>query len=306
MDRLEAMEYFIAAVETGSFSAAGRQLNVPLPTVSRKVADLETHLNTQLLVRSTRKLALTEAGASYLAACKRILDQVEEAESQAAGDHSVPRGGLKITAPIVFGRLYVVPVVTAFLAEFPEINVYLTLSDRTLDLVDEHVDLAVRTGMLSDTTLVATKVGEIRRVVCGSPAYFSAHGTPKTLDDLAKHMCVTYTALASGSTWIFNPRDGKPSRGVRPQCRLKINTAEAAIDAAISGIGVTNVLSYQIVKPVSEGKLSLILQDFEPEPTPVNIIYARQALLPLKIRLFIDFAVSHLRKSLDDDLARLR
>jgi DNA-binding transcriptional LysR family regulator len=306
MDRLEAMEYFVAAVEAGSFSAAGRQLNVPLPTVSRKVADLEAHLDTQLLVRSTRKLALTEAGASYLAACKRILDQVEESESQAAGDHSVPRGGLKITAPIVFGRLYVVPVVTAFLAEFPEISAYLTLSDRTFDLVDEHIDLAVRTGMLSDSTLMATKVGEIRRVVCGSPTYFSAHGTPKTLDDLAKHMCVTYTALASGSTWIFNPRDGKPSRGVRPQCRLKINTAEAAIDAAISGVGVTNVLSYQVVKPVSEGKLSLILQDFEPEPTPVNIIHARQALLPLKIRLFIDFAVSHLRKSLDDDLAKLR
>lgn len=305
MDRLEAMEYFVAAVEAGSFSAAGRQLNVPLPTISRKVADLEAHLNTQLLVRSTRKLALTEAGVSYLAACKRILDEVEEAESHAAGEYSVPRGVLTITAPIVFGRLYVVPLVTAFLAEYPEINVYLTLSDHTLDLVDEHVDLAVRTGMLPDSTLVATKVGEIRRVVCGSPAYFSAHGTPKTLDDLAKHMCVTYTALASGMTWVFNPRDGKPSRGVRPLCRLKINTAEAAIDAAIAGVGVTNVLSYQVVRPVSEGKLSLILQDFEPEPTPVHIVHARQALLPLKLRLFVDFAVSRLRKSLDDDLAKL-
>ncbi|CAN7755578.1 LysR family transcriptional regulator [Rhizobium sp. LjRoot258] len=306
MDRLEAMEYFIAAVEAGSLSAAGRQLNVPLPTVSRKVADLEAHLNTQLLVRSTRKLALTEAGVSYLAACKRILDEVDEAESQAAGEHNVPRGGLTITAPIVFGRLYVVPVVIAFLAKFPQINVYLTLSDHTLDLVDEHVDLAIRTGALSDNTFVATKVGEICRVVCGSPAYFSAHGTPKTLDDLAKHMCVTYTALASGSTWIFNPRDGKPSRGIRPQCRLKINTAEAAIDAAIAGVGVTNVLSYQVVKAVSEGKLSIILRDFEPEPAPVHIIHARQALLPLKIRLFIDFAVLYLRKSLDDDLAMLR
>ena len=162
-------------------------MNVPLPTVSRKVADLEAYLNTQLLVRSTRKLALTEAGVSYLAACKRILDQVDEAESQATGEHSVPRGTLAITAPIAFGRLHVVPVVNAFLAEFPQINISLTLSDHTLDLVDEHVDLAVRMAMLSDRTLVATKVGEIRRVVCGSPAYFSVHGTPKTLDDLAKH-----------------------------------------------------------------------------------------------------------------------
>jgi DNA-binding transcriptional LysR family regulator len=306
MDRFEAMEYFVAAVESGSFSAAGRRLNVPLPTISRKIADLEAHLNTQLLVRSTRKLALTEAGTSYLGACRRILDQVGEAESQASGEYRVPRGVLSITAPIVFGRLYVVPVVTAFLAEYPEINVYLTLSDHTLDLVDEHVDLAVRMGMLSDSTLVATKVGEIRRIVCGSPAYFSAHGTPKTLDDLAEHMCITYTALASGMTWVFNPRNGKPSRGIRPLCRLRINTAEAAIDAAVAGVGVTNVLSYQVVRPVSEGKLSLVLQDFEPEPTPVHIVHAGQALLPLKLRLFVDFAVSRLRKSLDDDLAQLR
>ncbi|WP_157016826.1 LysR family transcriptional regulator [Mesorhizobium xinjiangense] len=305
MDRLEAMEYFVAAVEAGSFSAAGRQLNVPLPTISRKVADLEAHLKTQLLVRSTRKLALTEAGVNYLAACRSILDQVGEAESQAAGEYSIPRGVLTITAPIVFGRLYVVPIVTAFLAKFPEISIYLTLSDHTLDLVDEHIDLAIRTGMLPDNAFVATKVGEIRRVVCGSPAYFSTHGTPKTLDDLAKHMCITYTALASGMTWVFDPRDGKPSRGVRPMCRLKINTAEAAIDAAIAGIGVTNVLSYQVAMPVSEGKLSLILQDFEPEPTPVHIVHGRQALLPLKLRLFVDFAASRLRKSLDDDLAKL-
>lgn len=305
MDRLEAMEYFVAAVEAGSFSAAGRRLNVPLPTISRRVADLEAHLKTQLLVRSTRKLALTEAGINYLAACRSILDQVGEAEAQAAGEYSIPRGVLTITAPIVFGRLYVVPIVTAFLAKFPEISIYLTLSDHTLDIIDEHIDLAIRTGALTDSALVATRVGEIRRVVCGSPAYFSAHGTPKTLDDLAKHMCVTYTALASGMTWVFDPRDGKPSRGIRPICRLKINTAEAAIDAAIAGIGVTNVLSYQVVKPVSEGKLSVILQDFEPEPTPVHIIHARQALLPLKLRLFVEFAASRLRKSLDDDLAIL-
>jgi DNA-binding transcriptional LysR family regulator len=306
MDRLEAMEYFVAAVEAGSFTAAGRQLNVPLPTVSRKVADLEAHLNTQLLVRSTRKLALTEAGVSYLAACKRIIDQVDEAESQAAGEHNIPCGGLKITAPIVFGRLHVVPVASAFLAEFPQINIHLTLSDHALDLVDKHIDLAVRMGTLSDGTLVATKVGEIRRIVCGSPAYFAAHGTPKTLDDLAKHMCITYTALAAGMTWIFNPRDGSPSRGVRPTCRLKINTAEAAIDAAIAGVGITNVFSDQVVKPVSERKLSLILQDFEPEPTPVHIVHPRQALVPLKMRLFVDFAVSLLRRSLDADLAKLR
>jgi DNA-binding transcriptional LysR family regulator len=304
MDRLEAMSILVAAAEAGSFSAAGRQLGVPLPTISRKVADLEAHLNTQLLVRSTRKLSLTKAGLAYVAACKRILEQVDEAESRASGEYTVPRGTLAMTAPIVFGRLHVVPVVNEFLARFPEINIYLTLSDHTISIVDEHIDLAVRVGALHDSTLVATKVGEIRRVVCGSPDYFAAHGVPKTPDDLADHMCVTFTALASGMAWIFNPR-GKATKSVRPHCRLKINTAEAAIDAAIAGVGVTNVLSYQVARAVAAGKLRLILEDHEPDPIPVRLVHAGQAILPLKLRRFTEFAASRLRKSLAADLAKL-
>jgi DNA-binding transcriptional LysR family regulator len=304
MDRLEAMSILVSCTEAGSFSAAGRQLGVPLPTISRKVADLEAHLNTQLLVRSTRKLALTEAGVAYVAACKRILEQVDEAESQASGEYTVPRGTLVMTAPIVFGRLHVVPVVSDFLAKFAQINVHLTLSDQTLNLVDDHIDLAVRVGSLPDSTLVATKVGDIRRVVCGSPAYFDAHGIPKTPEDLAEHMCVTFTALASGMTWMFNTPDG-PVRGVRPQCRLKINTAESAIDAAIAGIGVTNVLSYQIARSIAEGKLKVVLTDYEPDPMPVHLVHSGQALMPLKTRSFMEFAASRLRRSLATDLAQL-
>jgi DNA-binding transcriptional LysR family regulator len=304
MDRLEAMSILVTSAEAGSFSAAGRQLGVPLPTISRKVADLEAHLNTQLLVRSTRKLSLTEAGLAYVAACKRILEQVDEAESQASGEYTVPRGTLAMTAPIVFGRLHVVPVVNEFLARFAQINVHLTLSDHTINIVDEHIDLAVRVGALPDSTLVATKVGEIRRVVCGSPDYFAAHGVPKTPDDLADHMCVTFTAMASAMTWIFNPR-GKAAKGVRPYCRLKINTAESAIDAAIAGVGVTNVLSYQVARAVAAGKLRLILQDYEPDPIPVHLVHAGQAILPLKLRRFTEFAASRLRKSLAADLAKL-
>ena len=179
MDRLEAMSFLVASAEAGSFSAAGRRLGVPLPTISRKIADLEAHLKTQLLVRSTRRLSLTEAGTAYIAACKRILEQVDEAESQAAGEYTVPRGTLTMTAPVVFGRLHVVPIVNEFLAKFPQINVHLTLSDYTISLVDEHIDLAVRVGALPDSTLVAMKVGEIRRVVCGSPAYLAATARPK-------------------------------------------------------------------------------------------------------------------------------
>jgi DNA-binding transcriptional LysR family regulator len=304
MDRLEAMSILVASVEAGSFSAAGRQLGVPLPTISRKIADLEAHLNTQLLVRSTRRLALTEAGVAYVSACKHILEHVDEAESQASGEFTIPRGTLVMTAPIVFGRLHVLPVVNDFLAKFAQINVYLTLSDRTLNLVEEHIDLAARVGALPDSTLVATKVGEIRRVVCGSPAYFAAHGTPKTPEELVHHMCVTFTALASGMTWIFNPRGGQ-SRGVRPLCRLKINTAESAIDAAVAGVGVTNVLSYQIARQVSEGRLRVVLQDYEPEPIPVHLVHAGQALVPLKMRRFIEFAAPRLRRSLAADLAQL-
>ena len=219
MDRLEAMSFLVASAEAGSFSAAGRRLGVPLPTISRKIADLEAHLKTQLLVRSTRRLSLTEAGTAYIAACKRILEQVDEAESQAAGEYTVPRGTLTMTAPVVFGRLHVVPIVNEFLARFPQINVHLTLSDYTISLVDEHIDLAVRVGALPDSTLVAMKVGEIRRVVCGSPAYLAAHGTPKTPDALLDHMCVTFTALAAGLTWVFQPKGGGASKGVRPLCR---------------------------------------------------------------------------------------
>ncbi|MDQ8727605.1 LysR family transcriptional regulator [Bradyrhizobium sp. LHD-71] len=304
MDRLEAMSILVASAEAGSFSAAGRQLGVPLPTVSRKVAELEAHLNTQLLVRSTRKLSLTEAGLAYVTACKRILEQVEEAESQASGEYTVPRGTLSMAAPIVFGRLHVVPVVNEFLARFAQISVQLTLTDHTINIIDEHVDLAVRIGTLSDSTFIATKVGEIRRVVCGSPDYFASHGVPKTPEDLAEHMCVTYTALASGMTWIFNPR-GKSTKSVRPYCRLKINTAESAIDAAIAGVGVTNVFSYQVARAVAEGKLRLILQDYEPDPIPVHLVHAGQALLPLKLRRFMEFAASRLRKSLAADLRKL-
>lgn len=295
MDRLEAMSILVASVEEGSFSAAGRKLGVPLPTISRKVADLEAHLEARLLVRSTRKLALTEAGIAYVAACKRILEDVDAAETQASGEYSVPRGELTITAPIVFGRIHILPVVSEFLLHFDEINVRMMLSDRNVDLVDDHIDMAVRIGDLPDSSLLATKIGAIRRVVCGSPAYFAEHGTPTAPGDLAGHTCVMFS-IGPGTTWTFG--HGKQARLIRPQCRLHINTAEAAIDAAIGGLGVTNVLSYQVARAVEEGKLMIVLQAFEPPPIPVHLIHAHQGLLPLKMRRFLEFAAPLIRKSL--------
>jgi DNA-binding transcriptional LysR family regulator len=304
MDRLEAMALLVASVEEGSFSQAGRKLGIPLPTVSRKVADLESHLKAKLLVRSTRKLALTEAGSMYVATCKRILDEIAEAEAQAAGEYTTPRGDLTLTAPVVFGRLHVVPVVNAFIAQYPEINVKMTLSDRNVSIVDEHIDLAVRIGNLPDSSLIATKLGEIRKVVCGSPAYFAAHGTPRTPDDLVAHQCVTFSAMASGPAWIFKS-SGKAEKSIVPRCRLYINTAEAAIDSAIRGVGVTNVLSYQVAQAVHEKKLKIVLEDYEPPPFPIHIVHAHGALLPLKMRGFLEFAVQRMRRSvltMQDDL----
>ena len=203
MDRLESMSILVTAVEAGSLSAAARRLGMPLATVSRKVSELEAHLKTRLLNRSSRRLTLTDAGRSYVAACKRILEDVGEAERAASGEYSAPKGDLIITAPIVFGRLHVLPVVTEFLKAYPDIDIRIVLADRVVNLLEEHVDLAVRIGELPDSSLVATRVGAIRRVVCGSPAYFAARGTPKHPSELGTHDCVTFEGLMSPDAWTF-------------------------------------------------------------------------------------------------------
>ncbi|WP_341318907.1 LysR family transcriptional regulator [Paraburkholderia sp. IMGN_8] len=305
MDRLEAMSIFVAAAETGSFSAASRKLGTPLPTVSRKVAELEVHLNARLLVRSTRRLTLTDAGVAYLAACKLILEQVTDAESAASGEYSTPRGDLVVTAPMVFGRLHLLPIVNDFLATFPEIAVRLVLADRTLHLLDEHIDVALRIGRLPDSSMVATQVGTVCRVVCGSPHFLAGSGRPKTPADLARFACVNFDALPSGAIWTFAARGARLEQSVPIRPRLSVNTAEAAIDAAIAGVGLTHVLSYQAARAVEEGKLQLVLREFEPEPIPVSLMHAGQGPLPLKTRSFIDFAVPRLRAALLGDKDRL-
>ncbi len=298
MDRLEAMSILVAVAETGSFSAAGRKLGAPLPTVSRKVAELEAHLRTRLLVRSTRKLTLTDAGASYLAACRQILEQVGEAERMATGEYSAPRGDLMVTAPIVLGRLHVLPVVNEFLASFPDINVRMMLSDRNVHLIDDHIDMAVRIGALPDSSMIATRVGSVRRVVCGSPRYLAEHGTPRRPADLVDHACVSFDVLASGAAWIFTSPGRRREQSISIRPRLTVNTAEAAVDAAIAGVGMTRVLSYQAARAVADGQLRIVLEELEPEPMPVSLIHAGQGLLPLKVRSFLEFAVPRLRKSL--------
>lgn len=297
MDRIDAMNVFVTVVETGSLSAASRKLRMPLPTVSRKVSDLETHLKARLLNRTTRQLTLTDAGSAYLGACKRILDDVHEAERGAAGEYSEPKGDLMISAPLMFGRLHVLPVINDFLQQYRQVDVRLLLGDRVDNLLQEHLDLAVRIGELADSTLVATRVGATRRVLCGSPAYFAKHGEPKTPQELHAHPCLAFDAMGSTQEWLF--KSGTASVLVPIQPRLIVNTAEAAIDAALAGVGVTRVLCYQIQRALQERTLVRVLGRFEPDPAPINLVYTAQRRLPLKLRAFLDFASPRLRAQIE-------
>ena len=302
MDRLDSMYVFVTVVEMGSFSAAGRKLGIPLPTISRKIAELETYIKTGLLNRTTRKLSLTDAGKVYLSACKQILDAVSEAESEAAGEYSSPKGQLIITAPIVFGRLHVLPVVVDFLKAYPDVDVQLVLGDRLLDLLEEHINLAIRIGELPDSSNIATRIGSIRQVVCASPQYLSTHGTPAKPQDLIKHECITLPVLTMPDVWVFKSSRGKESIPIHS--RLVVNTAEAAIDAAVAGVGLVSALSYQVEFAIKSGALCTVLEKFESAPMPVSMMFKGQRILPLKLRAFLDFASPRLRQRLMSDLKR--
>jgi DNA-binding transcriptional LysR family regulator len=294
MDRLAAMAVFVEAVDQGSLSAAGRRLGLPLATVSRRLSELEAHIGARLLARSTRHLALTDAGQAYLDACRRILEEVSEAERAAAGEYSAPRGELVVAAPMVFGRMHVLPLIGEFLRHYPDVDVRLVLGDRSLNLLDEHVDLAVRIGALPDSSLVAVRVGEVRRVVCASPGYLAERGVPERPGDLVSHDGITFDGLRSPLPWVF--RVDRTEVAIPIRSRLTVNTANAAIDAAIDGLGVTRVLSYQIADERRSGTLQGVLQAYEPAAWPVQLVYARQGRLPVKLRAFIDAVAPALRE----------
>jgi DNA-binding transcriptional LysR family regulator len=298
MDRFEAMSILLRVVETGSFSAASRALRMPLATVSRKVNELESHLGTRLLTRTTRKLALTDAGSAYVSAAKRILEQVDEAERIAAGEFHTPRGELILTAPVLFGRLHILPVVTDFLAAYPEIDVRLLLSDRNLHFVDDHVDMAARIGPLPDSSMVATRIGSMRTVVCASPTLLAQHGMPRSPEDLTRLPCVSFDSRSPAATWPFWRKDTKSATDVPIRPRLSVSTAEAAVWAAVRGVGFTRVLHYQCADALRDESLRVVLAEFELEPLPVHLIHTGRQALPLKTRVFLDFATGRLRERL--------
>ncbi|MBX5042806.1 LysR family transcriptional regulator [Rhizobium lentis] len=296
MDRLDAMTVLLAVVEQGSLSAAARHLRSPLATVSRKVSELEAHLGARLLQRSNRKVALTEAGRSYVEAAREILDRVDEAERAAAGEYSAPKGELTMTAPIVFGRLHVLPVVVDFLKAYPDINLRLMLGDRLANLVEDHIDVALRIGNLADSNLIATRLGAIRRTVYASPGYLARNPVPVQPAELSAHDCITFEGMATTQSWTFT--EGKRDLAVPVRSRLAVNTAEAAVDAAVAGLGITRVLSYQAARAAAAGLLVPLLADFEPPPAPVHLVYPSQGLVPIKLRALIDFATPRLRAAL--------
>ena len=236
MDRLDAMSVLISAVESGSLSKASRKLGLPLSTVSRKVAELETHLNASLLIRSARGLDLTPAGRSYVTATKAILEQLTEAERAAAGEYTEPKGDLVVTAPTMFGRLHVLPVVTRFLAAYPDVAVGLALTDRVAHFLDDQIDVAIRIGAMPDSSLIATRLGSVRRVVCASPEYLAASGVPATPEDLSRHSVISFESVSSPSSWRF--RSGNDETTVTFRARLSVNTIDAAIVAGLSGAGL--------------------------------------------------------------------
>jgi DNA-binding transcriptional LysR family regulator len=296
VDRLEAMTLLLAAVEYGSLSKASRELRLPLATVSRKVAELESHLKATLLIRSTKGLELTPTGRSYVAAVKSILEQLNEVERSAAGEYTEPRGDLVVTAPIMLGRLHTLPVVTQFLSRFPEIAVSLMLTDRVSHFPDDQIDVAVRVGTLPESSLIATRLGEVRQVMCASLEYLASNGIPTTPDDLVSHSVISFQNVATPTTWTFGS-DGSEER-VTFHSRLSVDTIDAAIDAGLAGAGVIRAMSYQVVEYVRAGRMKVVLESFERAPLPVHLVYAQQNRLPLKLRAFIDFVAPRLRDRL--------
>ena len=300
MDRLEAMSIVLAVVEGGSLSAASRRLNSPLATVSRKISELESHLRTELFNRSSHKLVLTDAGNTYVAACKRILADVTEAERTAAGEYTAPTGELVVTAPVGLGRLHLIPILADFFKAYPDIDIRLVLSDRVVSLLEDHIDIALRVGELPDSSLITTRVGSVRRVVCASPDYLATRGKPRTPEDLAGHDCIRYGDrygdLLTPNLWTF-VRD-KTDVAVQVRSRLVVNNAESACDAACAGIGITAAFSYHVTAALQARTLTTLLEEFQPPPLPVHLIYAAGRFVPIKLRAFLDFSASRLKTRL--------
>ena len=289
MDRIDAMQAFVAVADLQGFAPAARKLGLSPSAVTRLIAALEDRLGARLLQRTTRQVALTDVGARYLERARRILADVEEAEGAAEGERTRPSGRLVVSAPVGFGRLHVSPVMSVYLMRYGEVAGELRLSDRLINLVEDGVDLAVRIAHLPDSTLVARQVGEMRRIVVASPAYLKSRGEPNRPEGIASHQTIQFGATTASPEWQF-VEDGSE---VRIPCtpRFATNSADAAIQYAEQGGGLTRVLAYQAAEAIKAGRLKIVLQKFEVPPLPIQLVYPTSRLLSAKVRTFIDLVV---------------
>jgi len=292
MDKLEAMSAFVAVAKARGFSAAARELGIPLATINRRVVDLERNMGVRLLHRSTRQVVLTDIGQHFFVTCERILEELREAEEAATGEYRAPKGVLTITAPMGFGRLHLQPIALEFLAAFPDINLKLMLVDRVVRLEEENIDLALRISELPDSSMIARPLGHLQMVVSASRAYLEQRGIPQEPSDLMRHDCIAWSSVEPLNSWWF--REGASDKTFPVRTRLSTSSADSAIGAALAGLGLVQTTSYQAEPALRDGQLSLVLRAFECAPTPVSLVYGRQRLLPLKVRAFIDFAVPRL------------
>lgn len=294
MDRFQEMQVFAAVAKEQGFSAAARLLGMSAASVTRAVAALEKRIGTQLLTRTTRSVYLSEAGQRFLEDCRRILSEVQEAEDSAAGSHAQPRGQLTVTAPVLFGDLFVTPVMVGYLTQFPDVSINALLVDRVVSMVEEGVDVAVRIGELPDSNQHAIRVGEVRRVICASPQFLKAHGRPRHPAELSAAPIIATSSIGQLRSWPFLEA-GEPI-SVRSEPRLVVTANQAAITAAAMGLGLTRVLSYQVASKIAAGELEIVLADFELPPLPIHVVYQGGRKAPVRVRSFVDFVVKALRE----------
>jgi DNA-binding transcriptional LysR family regulator len=293
MDRFHLIKVFVAVAESGGFAVAARKLGISPPAVTRAIIDLESHLGVRLLTRTTRVVRVTDAGARYVEDCRRILAELDEADESASGLHSAPRGRLTLTAPVLFGARYVTPIVTQYLTRYPQASADCLFLDRVVNLMDEGVDVAVRIGELPDSSMQAIRVGQVRRVICAAPAYLERHGTPQCPQDLLQHTLISSSGVSPVPQWRLLEH-GEP-RVIRFEPRMTTTSNDSAVAAAVSGFGLTRLLSYQVADQLNEGTLQAVLGDFEPPALPVHVVHREGRQAAQKVRAFIDLAVEQLR-----------
>ncbi len=293
MDRFHAIQVFVSVADRGGFAAAARSLGMSPPAVTRAVAMLEDRLGTRLFVRTTRSVRLTEAGERFLHDSRRILLDLEEAEDAAVGSHAAPRGELYITAPVLFGRMFVTPALGDYLNRYPQMNARTLFVDRIVSLMDEGLDVSVRIGELPDSSLIAVRVGAVRQVMFASPDYLESHGLPQQPNDLDNHRLLQSTAMGTASDWVFLENGAQFS--IRPKARLRMNTNDAVIELALRGWGMSRLMSYQIAPYLAEGRLETVLEEFELPPLPVHILHQEGRMVSAKVRSFVDFLAECLR-----------